>query len=120
MFEFNAIRQNMISACKPIIGDSDYCITHTFLAIFGVTLNVAVQAFLEIADDAQMATGFANFSEQHLLWGLYLLKCYPTDRVGAVFVGATVKTFIKWSKHAINHIATLYSQKVSRLVDLNC
>ena len=107
----------IISAAYPMLGKHSTS-SSSFRAVFGVCSDVAAIVFQAIVSDARNQKGFKTFSEKHLLWGLYLLKCYPTDRVGSLFAGSSIKTFAKWSKHAVNHIAALFSKKVrSNLFD---
>lgn len=101
----------MINAAYPMLGNQSNS-TSSFEAVFGVNALVAWRVFEELFPNVNSEKGFETFAEKHLLWGLYFLKCYPTDRVGAVFVRSSVKTFKKWSKHSINHVAALFHKKV--------
>ena len=73
--------------------------------------HVAWKVFEGLFPHMNSQQDFDTLSKKHLLWGLYFLKCYPTDRVGAVFVKSSVKTFKKWSKYAVDHVALLFSKK---------
>lgn len=48
-----------------------------------------------------------NSTPNHLLWGLLLLKQYNIESVNAVLVGASEKTFRKWSLIYVRLIANL-------------
>lgn len=101
----------IVNAAYPMLGDKNSC-PSSFRAVFGVCSTVVWKVFEAIISDAKSQKGFETFAEKHLLWGLYLLKCYPTDRVGSLFAGCSIKTFKKWSKHSVDHIAGLFSKKV--------
>ncbi|KAK4037477.1 hypothetical protein OUZ56_029510 [Daphnia magna] len=48
-----------------------------------------------------------NSTPNHLLWGFLLLKQYNIESVNAVLVGASEKTFRKWSSIYVRLIANL-------------
>ena len=48
-----------------------------------------------------------NSTPKHLLWGLLLLKQYNIESINAVLVGASEKTFRKWSLIYVRLIANL-------------
>ena len=115
------MNNRMTNAAYPMLGEHSTS-SSSIRAVFGVCSDVASKVFEAIVSDARNQKGFKTFSKKHLLWGLNLLKCYPTDRVGSLFARCSIKTFAKWSKHAVNHVAGLSSKRVSSNLfdDLNC
>ena len=53
-------------------------------------------------------------SMDHLLWGLMLLKLYNLETPNSSFAGVDEKTFRKWSYFAIECIADLHTEVVSK------
>ena len=55
-----------------------------------------------------------GLSMDHLLWGLMLLKLYNLETPNSSFAGVDEKTFRKWSHFAIECIADLHTEVVSK------
>ena len=83
-----------------------------FKSNFGCTATQALDVWPNI-EDSMLEAGFALVKPKHLLWGLCLLKTYSSEDTLASISGASEKTFRKYAKAIIEHIAALYSKVVS-------
>jgi hypothetical protein len=81
--------------------------------MFGVSFDLAVIVYDEIRDAVDVDDPMARFTVKHFLMGLFLLKMYSSESSSATTFGCTEKTFRKWSKVVVQHIADLKEAKVS-------
>ncbi len=89
-----------------------------FKATFGVTPEVCSLVWNMIIDslnDNPVDAKYDNFIPVYMLWSLYFLKMYPTQRTMASVVGPVCpKNFRYWTSFCIKMIASLSNEKVSK------
>lgn len=74
-----------------------------FISLFGLD-DVTCQQFW----NTLIQGGFClSCQPKRLLWTLYFLKCYPTERNASVMLNIDEKTFRKWVWYVIEEISTL-------------
>jgi hypothetical protein len=112
---------NLMQAARPIIGNVPRgTAILRFKSFFGVTVEVCTILFLNLLAKFEAVTleddrkFLRRFSEKHLLWALFFLKVYSTERVAASMLDTTEKTYRKWSHALIEEIAKLLNSMVSK------
>src|SRR5689334_5252900 len=73
-----------------------------FRALFGVSFQILLSLWDILQQNAPV-----QFRREHLLWGLYFLKVYPTETVASCFFAVTEKTWRKWIFVVVQAISQL-------------
>lgn len=84
-----------------------------YKSYFGVTPDIAVILWRDLADSKWLRYGGAVAHPEHLLWALMFLRNYNKEEINASVAGCTEKTFRKWAWFYAEGIADLDSNYVS-------
>ena len=103
-----------LQAAKPVTGNCPATTASLrFKASFGISVEVCVVLWNIYIQN------FPKPSHKHLLWGIYLLKTYPTESVAAALFGTTEKTFRKNSRVVVERIGSLVNLVVRTTLTLH-
>ena len=89
-----------------------------FKALFHYSSTEIQTLWNELNERARELKGALPFKPEHLLFGMYYLKVYPTWDLMAMTTGITEKTLRKWVGMVINHLAEIDNLVSDRRVDL--
>lgn len=79
------------------------CANDRFVAFFGVYPNVCEEVSKLIASQPLLSSCYPC----HLLWALYFLKCYPTERTAAIVLHVDEKTYRKWIWYVLDRLSEI-------------
>lgn len=116
--------RNLQRLCQQLIYHQDKPPLATpadFRSIFGADPDTCAIIWHKIEHRIkQLFQKFSDVSLKHLLWGLYFLNHYCTERLASATFRTTPKTFRKWSKMIVIQISHLYKTEVSARTIISC
>ncbi len=99
------------------------CLPRTCAELWRLILTSGHSAFMVEVDNMETkkpkkrySFQFPPYKPKHLLWALYLCKCYPTENQGIGMVATDEKTFRKWTWIFIEATASMKNEVVSNVV----
>ena len=74
-----------------------------------------IEFMIKVGSKKRFYVNHPPYKPKHLLWGLYHLKCYPTENQSIGMVGNNEKSYRKWVWVFIEAIASLKNEVVSTI-----